>query len=173
MAEVITALQDAQQAMHLLLVDVAPDRLERAPSDRAWSVAQIVEHLAMVEDGTGRLISKLLKQVDGTIDQDVEPIAPTMARFRVDDAAARPIEAPDMVTPRGILTFAQASALQSAARERLIAALTAASGRALTTVEHPHPILGSLNGYQWAIFVALHQRRHFAQIRHTLNALPH
>jgi hypothetical protein len=170
MAEVVGALRDAQHEMLALLDGVSPERAERRRHDTAWSVAQVVEHLAIVEDGTGRLIGKLLRQVEGTSDPDTAPITPTLARFQVMDANVRPIAAPPMVTPGDTATLAEATARQGASRERVIAALTAASGRALGTVSHPHPVLGVLDGYQWALFLAQHQRRHFAQIRAILAA---
>jgi hypothetical protein len=52
-----------------------------------------------------------------------------------------------------------------------LAALVDASGRALGQATAPHAIFGPLDGYQWALFVALHQRRHLVQISTTLAAL--
>jgi len=172
MAEVVGALRDAQQEMLALLDGVSPERAVRRPHDHAWSIAQVVEHLAIVEDGTGRLIGTLLKQVKDTRDSDTTPIAPTLAPWRVMDAAACPIAAPPMVTPGDTASLAEAAARQGASRARLIAALIDASGRALGAVSHPHPVLGALDGYQWALFLAQHQRRHFAQLRTILASQP-
>ena len=169
-AEVVGALRDAQHDMQTLL-DLVPAALaEQRPANDRWSAAEVVEHLAMVEEGTGRLIGTLLKQVAGTSDPDTAPIAPTLDRFGVADATTRPIEAPPSVSPGGTLTLADALARQTAARERVVGALIAASGRALGSVTYAHPVLGALDGYQWALFLAQHQRRHFPQLRAILDA---
>ena len=76
-----------------------------------------------------------------------------------------------MVAPRSALSLDAAMQAQQVARDRVIAAYTAASGRALAEVTAPHPILGLLNGYQWGMFIAQHQRRHLVQVRALLAAL--
>jgi hypothetical protein len=130
----------------------------------------VVEHLAIVEDGTGRLVSKLIKQADGTTEGETTPVTSSLDPFRVWDPSARPIEAPPMVQPTSTASLAEARAAQATARERLMAAFAAGSGRALGSVKHPHPLLGPLDVYQWGLFVAHHQRRHCTQIRDILAA---
>ena len=46
-----------------------------------------------------------------------------------------------------------------------LAAIARGDGLALSQVEHPHPIFGPLNLYQWVAFVGAHEARHAAQIR--------
>jgi hypothetical protein len=41
---------------------------------------------------------------------------------------------------------------------------------ALCEVSAPHPAVGSLNGYQWFLFLAAHEGRHTAQIREIMAA---
>jgi hypothetical protein len=163
--EVLSALRAAQQELQELLAPINDDVANRAPAAGGWSVTQIVEHLAIVDDGAGRLISNLIRQAEGTNESETTPITPTLERYRVWDPAARRIEAPEMVHPGGSATFDAARAAQAAARDRTIAAFAAASGRALASVKHPHPVLGPLDGYQWGIVTAQHQRRHCVQIR--------
>lgn len=170
-AEVIAALTTTQQIMHELLDGLSAADASRVTQDGTWSVAQIIEHLAIVEDGTGRLIGKVCKQLEGTVDPDTDAIAPTLAHFQIWDAKVIPIDAPASVAPKGTVSMADALAAQSEARRRVIEALTAASGRALGSVSFPHPFLGPLNGYQWALFLAQHQERHLIQLRGVLAAL--
>ncbi|WP_026848534.1 DinB family protein [Gemmatimonas phototrophica] len=169
--EVLTQLRDAQSDMQALLARVPATHSQTVVREGTWSAAHIVEHLAIVEDGTGRLVSKLIKQAEGTTETESAPILPTLARFHVEDSSVRRIEAPDMVAPRAGLSLDTAVQTQQVARERVIAAYAAASGRALAEVSAPHPILGPLNGYQWGIFIAQHQRRHLVQLRAVLAAL--
>lgn len=169
-AEVLDALRAAQQELHDLLESAPAAAAGWTASGGGWTITQVVEHLAIVEDGTGRLVSKLIRQADGTEETESDAIAPSLARFRVWDPAVRPIEAPPMVQPTSTVALADARAAQATARERLMAAFAAASGRALAGVTHPHPVVGPLNVYQWGLFVAHHQQRHCVQIRDILAA---
>ncbi|MEN9509421.1 MAG: hypothetical protein RLZZ621_1984 [Gemmatimonadota bacterium] len=169
--EVITTLRDAQAAMDHWLQDLPVEHhTMRLAADR-WSVTDIVEHLAMVEDGTGRRIGALIKEAAGTTEAATSPMAPTMEHFRVWQPV-RPVPAPPMVTPTGSLSYAQALHAQQTARARLIAAFDAASGRDLAAVSVPHPALGVLNAYQWGLFVAQHQHRHLHQMRTLVSSIP-
>ncbi|MBL0940075.1 MAG: DinB family protein [Gemmatimonadaceae bacterium] len=169
-AEVIGALADAQDEMSAALASVPAHLVNAQPSPGAWSVAQIVDHLAIVEDGSGRVVSKLIKMSGDVQEANTDPIGPTITRFQMWNPALR-IEAPDMVVPSATADFAQATERQATARQRLIATLMEASGRAIGEHTFPHQVFGPLNGYQWALFIAEHQRRHLLQISTTLAAL--
>ncbi|MBY0491097.1 MAG: DinB family protein [Gemmatimonadaceae bacterium] len=161
-AEVVAELESAQAQMHAAIAAVPASAHTARPNAESWTIAEVIEHLMMLEDSTGRLIGGMLKQLEGTTDSETDPIGPTMARFQV-EKPLRKLAAPDMVKPTGV-PMADALARQSASRERLISSLKAGSGRALNTKTYPHPFLGELNGYQWALLVAQHQRRHLVQI---------
>ncbi|WP_396216422.1 DinB family protein [Gemmatimonas sp.] len=170
--ELLTELDRTQQAMRAVLASLPPEHANTVVRDDSWSVAQVVEHLLLVEDGTGRLISTLIKQCEGTTDAETDPVLPTLAGLYVTDAVRNPIEAPPSVTPKGEMSLADAMAAQQTARERVMAAFTKGAGRALGARSYPHPILGSLNTYQWGHFLALHQQRHMVQLRSILSQLP-
>lgn len=170
-AEVVTALALAQQEMYTTLAQLPMDRVETAPPGGGWTMAQVIDHLAIVEDGSGRLIGKLLKAAEGTSESSQEPIAPTLERFQIWQPI-RPIVAPELVVPAARPAVADAIARQSMARSRLLTALEDASGRDLAAVTAPHPALGTLNAYQWALFTAQHQRRHLVQLRAIATSFP-
>ena len=170
-AEVVTALALAQQEMYTTLAQLPMDRVEATPPIGGWTLAQVIDHLAIVEDGGGRLIGKLLKAAEGTIETSQEPIAPTLERFQIWHPS-QPIVAPEMVAPAARPAVADAIARQSMARSRLLTALEEASGRDLAAVTAPHPVIGPLNAYQWALVTAQHQRRHLVQLRTIATSFP-
>ena len=53
-------------------------------------------------------------------------------------------------------------------RESLRHAMAEADGWALEKVVAPHLRLGTLNMYQWLVFLGRHERRHLAQIERTI-----
>lgn len=162
-AEVVTELEASQQELRAALGALPAPLLDRRPTDGSWTISEVVEHLMLLEHSIGRLIGGMLKQLDGTADTETDAIGPTLAHFRIAQPL-RKLPAPEAMQPTGV-PLAQALEQQEAARARLISALTAGSGRALHTVSFPHPVLGPLNGYQWALLVAEHQRRHLVQIQ--------
>lgn len=164
-ADIIDELTSAQQLMLDTLGAMSVEHRDAPSHDGRWSIAQIVEHLFMVEDGTGRLVSKLLAQAAGTTETEDSTLRHSLDAFHVGDATHHRIEAPDMVVPRAGLSLDESLAKQAVARARVIEAFRLASGRALASVGFPHPILGPLNGYQWGLFIAQHQRRHVAQMQ--------
>lgn len=168
--EVLTSLRDAQAATDTWLDELDPSFRAQHPAEGGWSISHVVEHLAMVEDGSGRRIGALIKETVGTDDGETSPIAPSMERFRVWQPI-RPVVAPPMVTPTGTVGFDEARHAQQTARARLMAAFDAASGRDLASVSAPHPALGVLNAYQWGLFIAHHQHRHLHQMRSILSTL--
>lgn len=167
--EVVSALGDAQRECEAMLQSIAPAQHAARAGD-GWTIAQIVDHLAIVEDGAGRLVGTLIKQAAGTRETDESPVAPSIERFRVWDPSGRRIEAPAIVVPTTTTPLADSAARLATARARMIAAFEAASGLALGQVAHPHPVLGPLTAYQWGHVTAHHQRRHLAQIRTILAA---
>ena len=74
-------------------------------------------------------------------------------------------DAPDAVVPTG--TVARRDALQifqeRRARSLAFAETTTAPLRAYA-VDHHRPTVGTLNAYQWLLYIPLHNQRHIRQI---------
>jgi len=144
-------------------VDVVPEskRTTRSAPDR-WSVAEILEHVAIVNSRIAAMIVTLA------------PTAPLLAasamasptdidREAFRDRSAK-WSAPDTVHPQGKYDAIGAWKLLERSWDDVDAALVAASGRDLTKISRPHPIVGALDGYQWLWAVGAHEERHTAQI---------
>jgi hypothetical protein len=131
----------------------------RPAADR-WSIAECVEHIAIVEE-------RVLGRVGGLAQA---PAAATRAQHAddkiirfVQDRSSR-LVAPEVLQPRlrwsdppaGIARF-------EAARQRSIDFLrtTDVDLRARTA---PHPVFGDLDAYQWFLASSGHTLRHLAQI---------
>ena len=125
-----------------------------------WSVADIVEHLAVRED--------ILKVVFAKLPDGPPPAADrNAARFdtellaKVTDRSTK-VEAPPNArpaarwTPEGALEHFVASRAKTAELLRTTPALRAHT--------FPHPVFGPLDGYDWILAVAAHTARHTEQI---------
>ena len=168
LAAVITHA-DTARAELLAAVDAIPEPLREArPTETAWSAAEVLEHLMRVEKGIAKLLVMKVGEVQAMPDAPREAL--NIADFscpRLDvllDRASR-IDAPERVVPVGELSADAARGALLETRRSLLEQLHAADGLALSSVIHPHPFLGPLDLYEWVYFVALHERRHTAQVR--------
>lgn len=166
---------DARRAALEQAVEAIPTELrERRPAPERWSVAEVLEHLALVEGQITKLLQSLIASAQAAgLDPEPEtsPITPTPALARALDRS-RPLVASEASTPRGGLSASAAYALLIQQREALRAVLLSADGLALSEVQAPNPVLGVLNGYEWVLFVGAHEARHTMQIHEIAASLP-
>ena len=165
-AELMAELDAAREELRALVASLPPDALTQTRGDDEWSVAQILEHLAMVEDGSGRLFAKMLKDAEasGERESDSSSVLGINDRYGIVTSNAR-ITAPEFIRPTAGLSPEESMARLDAARERLKQAMRRASGLALGNVSTPHPAFGPFTAYQWLLATAQHERRHMRQIR--------
>ncbi len=167
----IVELVDYVQWQRIALLDavsVIPEVLRDRRCDAAtWSAAEVLEHLHRVESSIARLIRRSVERakVDGlALEHDASSVLASLDRLRLLDRSLR-ISAPEPVLPRGEMTAAQAVAALTDSRQALVSALREADGLALGQITRNHPTLGTLNLYQWVLFVGQHEARHAAQVQ--------
>lgn len=165
-AEIISELDASHAELHALVNSMTAEQLHAPAVGDAWSVAQILEHLSMTEDGMGRMFSKMLHELEasGTKETDTSSVLGLNDEYRIATSDVR-IIAPERVRPSLGLTPEESMQRIDASRERLLGAMRRGSGFAFGTVSMPHPIFGPFNGYQWALANAQHARRHVRQMR--------
>ncbi|MDQ2667085.1 MAG: DinB family protein [Gemmatimonadota bacterium] len=172
--EVLSALDDTRKSLQGTIADIPPARLGVRPSDDRWSVAEIVEHLSMVE---GRIAQMLTEKLDAARkaglghETDATPVAPMLDIATVIDRS-NPITASEASQPRAGLSVEDGMKLLTERRLGLRNAVMSSDGLALGSVEIPHARLGTLNVYQWLLFLAGHEARHIDQIREVAASAP-
>jgi hypothetical protein len=171
--EVLTVLDDTRASLEQTVAAI-PQTLHRLrASDAHWSVAEVVEHLSLVETRIARMISEKLdaaREAGLPAETETTPVAPMLD---VAGVASRnnPLIASEPSQPRAGLSVEDGLKVLSERRAVLRRAVTDADGLALGSIEMPHARLGSLNLYQWLLFHAGHEARHTDQIREAA-ALP-
>ncbi len=137
------------------------------PSPDRWSVAEVLEHLALVEASIAKLIEK--RGAEGRAagvgpETGMRTVLYTLDSARVLDRRET-IAAHERVQPQAGLdadaAWAELSRAQAAVRDAVIGV----DGLALGEITYPHRTLGTLDLYQWIVFTATHEMRHMAQIR--------
>lgn len=160
---------DATRVVLRAAVDGVPATLrETRPTADRWSVAEVLEHLTRVEDGITRLLTARLGEARAsgqvTTGADTSSIVGALNHDLILDRT-RTIVAGERVAPRGELDAAAALEKLDATREKLRELVLEHDGTTLGAFSMPHPAFGTIDGYQWFLFIGTHEARHAAQIR--------
>jgi len=136
-----------------------------SPAADRWSVAELVEHLSIVEGNVVRLLGKLLDKAEesGAASVTTGSFDPISIEEHVERTRAVKLEAPERIRPTGLALADSLASLKDsrAALHALRPRVERADGRAL---RFPHPAWGPLDLYQWLLFIGAHEDRHLAQI---------
>lgn len=170
----LLALLAAERGALLDMAARVPEALrsERLVPD-AWSVIEVLEHVARVDRGVGRMIGAASAgqfPAGGIADAASidAPLSADMAN-RIRDRTLR-LEAPDRVRPAGAMTGDAAIAMLAESRDGLIAAYREASPSTLDGVTWPHPYFGPMSLRAWVELSAHHDARHASQLQELADA---
>jgi len=164
--ELLDHLDKQHGRLRRAVEDVPRAQREVKPSPERWSVAEVVEHLSIVETRIGHVFMVKLTEARAAglgKERDASPVVGTIDMDRLLDRTRR-ITAAEAALPTGKLDCEAAWAAHERAREAICSSVRSADGLALGEVMHPHPVLGTINLYQWIAFVGGHEARHTAQI---------
>ena len=173
MAEIAAYLDETRAAIVRAVAPLSPEEAARRPAPEAWSVDEILTHLSLVEPGVAKRIAKSVGKAKGEGLERETSVASVLGSL--DGPALERLNekqvAPEFVEPKAVLSLSEALAALALSRESLRHAMAEADGWALEKVVAPHPRLGTLNMYQWLVFLGRHERRHLAQIERTIAAV--
>jgi hypothetical protein len=130
------------------------------PRPDRWSVAEIVEHLAVIEDIIKGVFARLPDGAAAAAGRDVAKTDAEMLAKLLDRSVK--FEAPPQARPAARWTPADALQHFLASRAENAELLRSTPGLRAHTVLHP--VFGPLDGYQWMLAVAAHSARHTQQI---------
>jgi uncharacterized damage-inducible protein DinB len=155
-------------------VELVPPALrDRQPGPERWSVAQVLQHLGIIENRIGKGVTKWIAEArDRGLGPEIDTssILNSLPLQLIADRSRRR-DAPEEVRPQSDADAKSAWAALERSRETLRHAILGADGLALSEVVQPHPVLGPINIYQWVLFVGSHEARHTAQVREIASEL--
>jgi hypothetical protein len=165
--EVLNYLDTERSALHDA-VELVPTALrEKQPGPDRWSVANVLQHLLIIEKRIGAGMTKWVAdaRAGGTgPETETSSVMNSLPLQLIADRSKRR-DAPEEVRPQGDIDAESAWAALEQTRSTLRAAILAGDGLALGEVVQPHPVLGPINLYQWALFLGSHETRHTDQVR--------
>jgi uncharacterized damage-inducible protein DinB len=165
--EVINYLDSERNALREAVELVPPALRDQSPGSDRWSVAQVLQHLVIIEKRIGMGVTKWLSDARaaglGPELETASVIESLPLQLIADRTQKR--TAPEEVRPSGEMDAVSAWATLEQTREVLRTAALSGDGLALGEVIQPHPVLGPINLYQWLLFVGSHETRHTGQVR--------
>ena len=148
-------------------VDAVPEgQRNQQPEPDRWSVAEVLDHLALVEARFKTFLSDRLNEARASglaADRETGSIVGTFDQAGILDRSSKRV-APDAVRPQSSDWKTAWSRLEGV-RGSFLDVYLSGDGLALADVSYVHPRLGSLNLYQWGVWLGGHEARHTEQIR--------
>jgi hypothetical protein len=142
------------------------------PSPGVWSVSEIAEHLAIIEERLSKLFPLMLTkaEAEGLQRADDQPFRPVSVAEFVERSQREKYNAPETARPTGAVPLADSLARLERSRATIRELRPRLEALDLTGVTYPHPAFGPLSAYQWLIFIGAHEDRHRRQIESLLSS---
>jgi len=163
-ADIFAANEQAQGKFLAAVSNLSDAQENFRPADGQWTIAEIAEHVGIVNDGFLRLAHKLLKEAEAAGNPPVADL--NLGHTALDENGEQPppFRAPDRVHPQGGVRIADSLAKMRAALDGLAEIRSRLEAVGLSETSFPHPLFGPLNAYQWMILLGEHEDRHRGQI---------
>ena len=171
-AEIYAGNEKIRERLKALLAELPEEKAKAITEGEKWCIAQIVEHLSMVDEGTIKICSKLLRkaQESGQTSDGAANISDNFLQ-RGSEIAGMKVEAPTFVQPTGERSIAESLTKLDENTERaneLRALFESVDGAGFT---FPHPFFGDITAQEWLALKGGHEMRHIRQIERLLGAM--
>ena len=163
--KVIKILLDSQKELMDMIENLTDEQWNFRPAPFKWTIGQTAEHIAL---GEGLLFQAVERALAAPANPEWETKTANKLQRIEGPMAGRSgrAKSPDPIQPIGKnMTRAEIMTLlkESRAKTMKFARETNADLKS-HTLDHPFPIFGTLNAYQWLIYVPGHNLRHNKQI---------
>ncbi len=167
--EVYAANDKIRARLIKTIENISDEQANALPDGEKWTIAQIVEHLSLVEDGMGKISYKLLSEAkEKDKPSDGKVIISHAFAEKAAGARHRKLEAPDRVRPTGNQTIAESVEKLKESRKRLYDLKPLFETVECSEHKFPHPAFGDLTAHEWLALVGGHEFRHLEQIKKRL-----
>ncbi len=169
-AEVYEANERVRSRLLGLISELSDDQASLLTEKGDWTVAGIVEHLAMAEEGMAKVAGRLLKKAeeaglgsDGSLKVSEEFIEKVNAWSKTKG------QAPEIVHPTG-RSIAESLAMMTENRRHLNLLKEKFEMVEGTDLTFPHPAFGPMTAHDWLALIGGHEARHVEQIEKVLGS---
>lgn len=152
-----------------LVASLTDEQIAFTPENEKWTIAHIIEHMAIVQDGMIKISAKLLNQAQSAGKQS-DGTANLSENFMQKAAETKTLklEAPERVRPTGNQTIAESLKKMDDNRQRLEELRPLFESVECSEAKFPHPFMGDLTAHEWLTLIGGHEARHLRQIENIL-----
>ncbi len=168
-ADIYAANEKIHQDLKTFLSNLSAEQTNFLPDGEKWTIVNLVEHIAIVEEGMSKISAKLLKQsqsagkkADGKVKLS-ENFAKKSAKIR-----DLKLEAPERVQPTGTQTITESLAKMDENRKLLEELRPLFESVECSDYKFPHPFLGEMTAHEWLALIGGHEIRHLKQLENML-----
>ena len=162
--KVLNWLEESHKEFLTAIDGLSDEQWKWKPAANRWSVGETAEHIVLAE---ASLFSNVQKAIASPANSEWETKTKGKTEFieRVMAPRLGKAQAPEALVPQGGMTAVQAKERFEKQRADIVK-FASSTDVALKehTLEHPFPVFGTLNAYQWLIYIPLHTMRHDKQI---------
>jgi hypothetical protein len=171
-ADIYAANDEIHAGLKVLVSTISGEQARAFVEGSEWTIEQIVEHIAIVDEGASKLCSKLLGKEETAASASTSGAVTVSDNFLKHYSTINEIklEAPERVRPTSTQTIAESLARIDENRSRL----RELQSRFETTdgeAKFPHPYFGEMSAVEWLILIGGHEQRHANQIGRLLDQL--
>jgi len=170
-AEILETIDETRGRLYNRVEGLSPAQEKFRPTPDAWSIAEIVEHLAIMEERLSRLFVMMVKKADSA---GAQAAGQGFRPFSLDHFVERSLKekyvAPDSVRPSGNPSVEDSLARLRRSRAELHELRPKLEAIDLASMTYPHPAFGPLDLSQWLAFIGVHEDRHLRQIESVMSS---
>jgi hypothetical protein len=166
MQRALKRLDSVHQKLISEISPLEPHIYTKRPAEGEWSVAEIVQHLCLVE-------GRVTKELGAAISREPRRVGFFRRLIPTSIVSMRlvRVKAPKAMNPLDSPARDQAIENFDRARSNLKALCAAHSEERFRNLVFTHPFLGEIDGVATVSFVGYHELRHYKQIREVLRKL--
>ena len=173
-AEIFDSIDETRGRLRDRLNGLSAEQEKFRSASGGWSIAEIVEHLAILEERLLGLLTVMVSKAENAgLKRDAENahFNPVSLDEIIERSLKEKYTAPETVKPQGNASVQDSLERLRQSRASLRALQPRLEATDLTSARYPHPAFGPLDAYQWLVVIGMHEDRHLRQIE-TLMASP-
>lgn len=165
----IDLLEKSREDLLRAVESLTDEQWNFRPTEGIWSAGDVVQHLARAEKGMFIAVQRAAAaapdpdwagKTDGKLEQLERHVLNREAK----------IQAPERILPTPDLSRAEVMDRYSGGRDKSLGFIRSSTLPLKAHLfETPFPFLGTLNAYQWLVYIALHNLRHNEQVNELLS----
>lgn len=164
-SDIYAANDKARRELLDILGTISDETATARLADEKWTIAQIAEHIAAVNEGTFRICSKLLgKSPQQVLASGQQSLVSSNFQSRSVEIHDRKVQAPERVEPTGQVSVADSMLKLEENRKKFNELRPQFELYGGNRETFPHPFFGDITAVEWLAMAGGHEARHTRQI---------